>query len=246
MFSLFKKSANKNLDLSELRTDMHSHLLPGIDDGAKNIDDSVTLINGLKELGYSKLVTTPHIMSDVYPNDTESILGALNGLRIDLRDRVSGIELNAAGEYFLDDYFDRVLSKGYPLLTVTENMVLVEFSFVSAPIDVTNRFFEMQIKGYQPILAHPERYLYFARNKAQFQEFKSAGCLLQVNLLSLTGYYGKTALEIATYLVDNQLIDMLGTDMHHQRHLDTLRRAGSISGTIKKLLDSGKIINPQI
>jgi protein-tyrosine phosphatase len=245
MFSIFRKSAgNKTPDLSGLRADMHSHLLPALDDGAKTTDDSLILIRGLSDLGYSKLITTPHIMSDIYPNNAETILPALNELRIALRNQVKDVEINAAGEYFFDDYFDNALAAGFPLLTISGNMVLVEFSFVSAPINAANKFFEMQIRGFQPVLAHPERYLYFSRNKSQFDEYKSMGVLFQVNLLSFTGYYGKPALEIANFLADKQSIDLLGTDMHHTRHLDTLRNAGSISGTIKKLLDSGKILNP--
>jgi tyrosine-protein phosphatase YwqE len=156
------------------------------------------------------------------------------------------MQLAAAAEYFLDDYFDSQLQDGQALLSFSTNLVLVEFSFVSSPLNAKEKFFQMQLKGYQPVLAHPERYLYFARTRNQFDELKSLGCLFQVNLLSLAGYYGKLPMDLAKHLVSKGYVDLLGTDMHHLRHLDTLRTSGFIMDTIDKLMDSGKIRNPQL
>jgi protein-tyrosine phosphatase len=247
MFSFFKKeSKRRSVDLSGLRADMHSHLLPGIDDGAQTVEDSITLITGLKELGYKKLVTTPHILSDIYPNSPDTINAAFKVLKSRWPSALDDIELGTAAEYFLDDFFDTSLEKGSGMLTVSGNMLLVEFSFVSPPLNLKDRLFDMQIKGYQPILAHPERYVYFARNRTFFDELKSTGCLFQVNLLSFAGYYGKASLELAHYLADKKYIDLLGTDMHHVRHLDTLKNSGQIMDVVNKLLDSGSILNPQL
>ena len=247
MFNFFKKARhNRTVDLSALKTDMHSHLITGIDDGAKTVEDSIALVQGLHELGYSKLVTTPHIMSEIYPNTKEIINTGLDRLKNDTAALTPNVQLAAAAEYYLDEVFDSQLQEDRPLLTISGNMVLVEFSFVSCPLNVNDKIFQMQVKGYQPVLAHPERYLYFARSRSQFDEFRGMGCLYQVNLLSLAGYYGKLSLELAQYLVTKGYVDFLGTDMHHLRHLDTLRNSGFMMDTFDKLMDSGKIRNPGI
>jgi tyrosine-protein phosphatase YwqE len=158
----------------------------------------------------------------------------------------STINLHAAAEYYLDDFFDSLLQDGTPLLTITGNLVLVELSFVTTPLNFKDKLFQMQIKGYQPILAHPERYLYFAKTRGMYDDLKSMGCLFQVNLLSFAGYYGKGPLELAHHMVEKKYVDLLGTDMHNERHLDVLRNSGFITDTINKLLDTGKILNPTI
>src|SRR5687768_13606415 len=247
LFNFFKNTRrNRTVDLSALKADMHSHLITGIDDGAKTADDSIALVQGLHELGYRKLVTTPHIMSEIYPNTHEIITTGLERLKNDTAARTPDMQLSAAAEYFLDETFDSWLQDDKPLLTIAGNLVLVEFSFVSTPLNINDKFFQMQVKGYQPVLAHPERYLYFAKSRAQFDEFKSIGCLFQVNLLSLAGYYGKLAHDLAQHLVTKGYVDFLGTDMHHLRHLDTLRNSGSMMDTVDKLLDSGKIRNGEL
>lgn len=244
MFSIFKKKACvRKVDLSGLQTDMHSHLVPDVDDGSKTVEDSLVLIQGLQEIGYKKLITTPHIMSEIYPNSPETILPGLELVKQALHTKGLDIQVSAAAEYYLDDVFDEKLAKGEPLLTISKNLVLAEFSFVSAPLNVSEKLFQMQLKGYQPVLAHPERYLYFGRNKTQFDEFKSMGCLFQLNLLSLAGYYGKLPMELAHYLISKDQVDLLGTDMHHLRHLDTLRTSGFIMDAVDKLLDSGRLLN---
>ena len=121
--------------------------------------------------------------------------------------------------------------------------VLVEFSFVSPPLNLKEQLFNLQIKGYEPVLAHPERYTYFAANKSAFDDFKSMGCLFQLNVLSLSGYYGKIPQELANWLVSKNYIDLLGTDLHHQRHLDALRAGKNIMPVVSQLLDTGRLLN---
>jgi tyrosine-protein phosphatase YwqE len=246
MFSIFKKKNTANVDLSILSTDMHSHQLPGIDDGADNTSVSLELIKGLQDLGYKKFITTPHIMWDVYKNTSNTINGALQKVQKALNENQAEASINYAAEYLLDDYFDRLLLNNEPLLTIKNNWVLVEFSFVMAPLNLKEKFFNMQIKGYQPVLAHPERYLYFVSDKSWFDELKNLGCYFQLNILSLTGYYGKVPNELAQYLIKKKYIDLIGTDLHHYRHLDVLRSSPSIMGPVKSLLDSGQILNPTI
>lgn len=245
MFSIFKKKNRKpTVDLSALVTDMHSHLLPGIDDGANETADSLTLIRGLQELGYRKLITTPHVMGDIYKNNRQTIGSAYDTLQAAMQADALKADIRPAAEYFLDDHFDRLLADNVPLMTLHEKYVLVEFSFVNPPLDFQEKIFRLQIKGYQPVLAHPERYLYFKPNKANFDALKTAGCLFQVNLLSLAGYYGKPVQELAHYLIKMQYVDLLGTDCHHVRHLSVLQSSGHIMTPVNELLDSGRLKNP--
>ena len=245
MFSIFKKKADpRSADFTGLRCDMHSHLIPGIDDGSPDMETSIELILGMQELGYSKIITTPHIMWDMYKNSREIIEIGCESVRKELASRKIDILFSAAAEYFLDDHFIDLTNGKAPLLTVKDNLVLVELSFVEAAINFKEILFDLQIKGYQPILAHPERYLYFRANKAWYDEVKNTGCLFQLNLLSLSGYYGKASVELAHYLIKKKYVDLLGTDLHNSRHLQGLQTADM--DTVKKLLDSGMIRNSDL
>jgi len=224
---------------------MHSHLLPGIDDGSPDMETSLYLIRGMTELGYSKLITTPHIMWDMYKNTRTIIQEKLEQLRTAVQAEGLAVEINAAAEYFLDDYVAGLLQKNEPLLTVSGKMVLVEFSLAQPSMSLKDILFEMQMQGYQPVIAHPERYIYLERNKEFYEELKDIGCLFQLNILSAAGYYGKSVNELAQYLIKKGYYDLVGTDLHHQRHLDALHHE-ELSNTIKKLLDSGKIINDRL
>ena len=247
MFSIFNKKKKPRLDLSGLVADMHSHLLPGIDDGSPDTETSLQLIAGLQELGYRKFITTPHILWDMYKNDAATIGAAYEELQQAAQQQNNAaVPLKAAAEYFLDEHFDELLQQNVPLLTIHQNWVLVEFSFVTTPLNFKDKLFNMQMKGYQPILAHPERYLYFMSDRKWYDELKGAGCLFQLNILSLTGYYGKASLQLANYLIDKRYINLLGTDCHHFRHLNTLRNAHNIMEPVMSLLDSGQLLNPSL
>jgi protein-tyrosine phosphatase len=247
MFSIFKKKKRARIDLSGLVTDMHSHLLPGIDDGSPDTETSLQLINGLQELGYRKFITTPHILWDMYKNDATTIAAAHQELQLAAQKELNApVPVKPAAEYFLDEHFDELLANNVPLLTLHENLVLVEFSFVTTPLNFKDKLFNMQLKGYQPVLAHPERYLYFMSDKKWYDELKSAGFHFQLNILSLAGYYGKASLQLAHYLIGKKYVNLLGTDCHHFRHLNTLRNAHDIMEPIESLLDSGQLLNPSL
>lgn len=249
MFKLFSRSASKGkgerFDFSRLGTDMHSHLLPGIDDGSPDIETSLELIKGMKALGYNKLITTPHVMWDMYRNTPRIINEKLNLVRKALADAAIDIEIHAAAEYFLDEHVEELLEKKEPLLTVSGNKVLAEFSMAFAPYNIKDVLFEMQMQGYQPIIAHPERYVYFQRNKEFYTELRDIGVLFQLNILSLGGHYGKSVLELASYLLKNGFYDLVGTDLHHDGHLEGLERM-PVHPALNQLLDSGKLINHQL
>lgn len=233
MFNLFKKTSPLG-DFAFLGTDMHSHLLPGIDDGAKDLDDSLSLIARLHSMGYRHLITTPHIMADLYPNTPAIIKKKLGEVRKAVEAEGIDITIDAAAEYLMDEGFEPLLEAG-GLLTLPGNRVLVEMSFISAPPKLEQYLFQLQTKGYRPLLAHPERYLFFRDNFKKYTELKDRGCEFQLNLLSLTGYYGKPTRENGVALLKAGMIDYLGTDLHHERHAEHLM--GSLEDrNIAKLL----------
>jgi protein-tyrosine phosphatase len=245
MFFKKKHSDSNKADYSSLNADIHSHLIPGIDDGSPNVETSVQLIKGMKELGFKKLITTPHIMWDIYKNTRKVILEKLEEVKIRLGGEKIDIEIHAAAEYFIDDYVEGLLNQKEPLLTFGNNMVLTEFSMASPPFDLKEVLFEMQIQGYQPVIAHPERYTYLEHNKNFYDELKDAGYLFQLNILSLSGYYGGAVMELARYLAKKGYYDLVGTDLHHGRHLEALKNP-SVFSSLQKLVDSGKIQNPTL
>lgn len=247
MFSFFRKNKEvQKVDFSGIATDMHSHLLPGIDDGSPDVETSLMLIKGMMQLGYKKFITTPHIMQDMYRNTPATINNAYTQLQEALAAEKLEVNIRPAAEYLLDDNFDALLEKGEPLLTLKDNLVLVEFSFVSPPINAQEKLFQMQMKGYRPVLAHPERYNYLLKNREFYETLKNAGCLFQLNLLSLTGYYGKPTVDLANYLLGKDYIDLVGTDLHHDRHLAALQHYGPAYSAVQRLLDNGRLLNPQL
>ncbi|HEX2845641.1 MAG TPA: CpsB/CapC family capsule biosynthesis tyrosine phosphatase [Chitinophagaceae bacterium] len=247
MFKLFSKPASgkEKFDFSILKTDMHSHLLPGIDDGANDLENSLELIRGLKALGYKKLITTPHILWDMYRNTPAIIAEKLELVKKAVENEGIDIEIEAAAEYFLDEHVRELLHKKEPLLTLSGNLVLTEFSMAYASMNVKDILFDMQMQGYQPVIAHPERYAYLQRNKDFFVELKDIGCLFQLNLLSLSGGYGRVVAELANYLLKNGFYDMAGTDLHHTGHVEALKKFQA-PPLLKEWLDAGKALNSKL
>jgi tyrosine-protein phosphatase YwqE len=246
MLRLFSKSkAYSRPDLSILKTDMHSHLLPGIDDGSPDLETSLKLIKGMMEMGYTKLVTTPHIMWDMYKNTSDIILAKLELLREAVKAEGLHVEINAAAEYFLDDHVHGLVKNNIPLLTISGNMVLVEFSLAYPSHSLKDILFDMQMQNYQPVIAHPERYIYLEKNKDFYEELKDIGCLFQLNLLSLSGYYGKSPQVLAEHLIKKGYYDLIGTDLHGFRHLDALNNP-VIFTPMMKLLECGRIKNTEL
>lgn len=234
---------------SKVHTDIHSHLIPGIDDGSANMDQSMEMIRALASLGYKKLITTPHIMSDAFRNTPEIILGGLEKLREQVKVEGIDVELEAAAEYYLDDTFPKKLEQG-GLLTFggEKRYLLVETSYVSQPMGLNELLFEMITKGYQPVLAHPERYQYFWDSDALYniKLLRERGFLLQVNISSFAGRYSKTAAQIARQLVQESMVDFIGSDLHRPAQLDTLRKAPEVSKELKGLIEEGRLLNHQL
>jgi len=216
----FKKDIAYNYD--SIVVDMHSHVLPGIDDGAQNIEESIALVRRMMDLGIKKIIATPHIMADYYKNTPETIGDALELLKAELKAQDINIEIEAAAEHYFDETFEeRVNNKA--LMTMGDNYALFEFSFISLPPNYVPVIQKMKDLGYRPILAHPERYPYM--DLEQYKMLHQWGCDFQLNTISLTGYYGKDVKERAEMLIDNELVDFIGSDMHHLRHAGALEDA---------------------
>lgn len=224
--------------------DMHSHILPGIDDGSRDIGSSVDFIRGLNELGIDKFICTPHIFTEVYPNSKETIFPVLDQLRAELKIQNIDVTVEAAAEYMMDLDFIELL-KNNEILTLHGKHVLVEMSYQVETRNVDQFIFDLNIKGYQPVLAHPERYIYYHSNFEQYRKMKEQGCIFQVNMLSLAGYYGKAVKQVALNLLKEKLIDVVGTDLHHIKHLEYITKFVK-SGTAGKLLAEYPIRNNEL
>ena len=217
MLGWFKKSA-KNLDpidFSDVRVDIHSHLIPGIDDGARDLDDSIAMIKELKNQGFSKIITTPHIMSDLYKNTPEIINSGLDDLKNRLIYEKIDVEVAVAAEYYVDYDFEQRIGKER-FLTFGENYILIEFSFLESPMNMYDIIFKLQLEGYVVVLAHPARYQYF--DIEDYRSLINRGVLFQLNLLSIIGYYSKQVKKNADLLIKNKFISFIGTDCHNINH----------------------------
>ncbi len=242
MFGVLKSffSAKEIINIHSLKKigiDMHSHLITDIDDGVNTIEEAIEIILYMKSIGYRKIITSPHIMKGGYDNTPEIILSGLDDLRTALKTKNIDFPIEAASEYYLDETFARLIRNEEKILTFGENYLLFELSYMTRPSIMETVFFEMNVAGYKPIMAHPERYPYL-HNKtlSHYEKIKEAGILLQVNMFSLVGYYGLPAKKIAEQLIDAEMIDFVGTDIHNTSQLEVLK-ACLKSEYLEKLLN---------
>jgi len=241
VFSLFKKKKKVDLPVAlPPLVDLHSHLIPGIDDGAQTLDESITLIKALKAVGYQKLITTPHIMFDNYQNSKEGILSRLQKLQEELLIRDISIEIDTAAEYYVDEGFIKLIQRD-ELLSINGKYILFETSYTHRPYQLEEIIFEIEAAGYTPLLAHPERYRYIKNQEEEYGALKSLSVLFQVNINSFSGYYGSVAQKNALFLSENGMIDFLGSDTHNMHQVENLAqvfksdvyRAIYVNNTIK-------------
>ena len=238
-FSNKKKEKLQSIDFSVIKTDVHSHLIPGIDDGAPDLNSSITLIKELVSLGFKKIITTPHIMSDIYRNSSENISYGLQELKKEIVKQKIQVEIEAAAEYYVDFEFEQKINDKN-LLTFGDNFILIELSFSQAPQNLFEIIFKLQLEGYKVVLAHPERYGFY--NKENYEELINRGVLFQINLLSLIGYYSSQIQLKAEELIANNQVSFVGSDCHNMRHAQLY-----IEWQNKKswhdLVNSGKLLN---
>lgn len=243
LISLFSRKPKVNIDsLSAFGVDMHSHLIAGIDDGVKVDEEAIEIIKRYKELGYTKIITTPHTMSGGYDNTPETILGGLDQLKLALKEAQVEIDIEAASEYYLDGHFEQLL-KEESLLTFGDNYILFELSYMFKPNNLETVIFELNLSQYKPILAHPERYPYLAdKNLEKLEKVRDQGVDFQLNLFSLVNAYGPGAKDIAEKLVDAEMVDFVGTDIHNPMQLQYMD-ACLKNEYVAKLLEQPQIKN---
>lgn len=220
MFSFFTKR-NKITDISWLGTDMHSHILPGIDDGSPDVATSLKFVKALAALGFSHSIATPHIFKELYPNTFETISAAKFSLQSAIDQAGISFKLESAAEYMVDQDFNL----NTEICALQNKYLLVEMSYLNESPDIVQQIFNVEIKGFKPILAHPERYIFYFKDQSKLKLIKEKGCLFQLNLLSIVGYYGKEVKQLAEYLLKENMYDLAGTDLHHDKHLATLTQA---------------------
>ena len=236
-----REKALGEADLSVLRCDVHSHFIPGIDDGAQTMDQSMELLTAMAELGYRKVVTTPHNMADGYKNTPEIILGGLERVRDEVRRRGIPVEVDAAAEYYLDHELEQKVADR-KVLTFGDNYLLFELPFISEPTVMLSVIFQMQTAGYRPVLAHPERYTFWYNDFTKYERLKERGVLFQLNTIALSGAYGLQAKQIAERLIDARYYELLGSDCHSMGHVQAIRNTLA-RPYLHKLIASGKLLN---
>lgn len=203
--------------------DMHSHLIPGIDDGSKSIDDSLEMIRAFIDLGFRKLYITPHVMSDYYKNDPKIIYEGYNKLKEAIIENNLQIEIFPSAEYYVDFEFEEKLKSNAELLPISEKYILIEFSFYNTPENYLDVIFQLQTKGYKVIFAHPERFVIFQNDYEKYVELKNRDVFFQINSISLLGDYGLMAKKTAERLIHDGFVDFVGSDAHNINQLERLR-----------------------
>jgi protein-tyrosine phosphatase len=227
-----------------LKVDLHSHFIPGIDDGSPDMETTLEMLRGMEEHGYKKVITTPHVMSDYYRNSSDTIKRGCDDIREAIAKTDIKLEIDCAAEYNLDSEFHpKVKSKD--LLTFGDNYVLFELPFISAPPNIKEVIFDLQIGGYKPVLAHPERYSFWHMNFEEYESLFDKGVYLQLNINSLTGHYSPQVQKIAQKLLDKKMISFLGSDCHHLGHINLMHQA-SKKEVVHQILNQDEFLNPSL
>ncbi len=240
-----KRLGKRELEFAKINVDLHSHLIPGIDDGSKDLQDSFAMIRGLMDLGYTKAITTPHIKPGRYDNNPTIINEGLFKLREALKTENIRFEVEAAAEYYLgDELYEEAGSPG--LLTFGDNYLLFELSFYNRPAFLEDAIFRMQAAGYKPILAHPERYGFLLDDRlSEYRKLKDKGVFFQMNIGSAVGMYSSEVTRISKGLLDAGMIDFLGSDLHNKHQLGYLR-SGLSAKILHKYLKTNSVLNASI
>ncbi|MDA7728636.1 hypothetical protein N8838_00580 [Flavobacteriales bacterium] len=227
------------LDFSVLKTDIHSHFIPGIDDGSADMGTTISLIKEMQGLGFKKVITTPHVMSDFYKNTSDIILKGLTDIRSELKVQNISMEIEAAAEYYIDYDFEQKIGNE-KFLTFGDNYILVELSFMEAPKNMFDIIFKLQLEGYKVVLAHPERYAFFTMD--DYEELVRRGVLLQINWLSIIGYYSPQIEQKTKDLIAVDMVSFIGSDCHNMNHAELYKKCKTKKAW-HDLNNSSKLLN---
>lgn len=243
----WKRERPASVRFSDLAWDVHSHLVPGVDDGASDLDAAMDMVRGMHALGYKGMVLTPHIMSDLYPNSPETLRPAFESLQSALKEARIPMKLELAAEYLLEPECLELLQSG-ELLTFTcadhagnaKEVVLMEFGFHHAPNEdlVKEALFAAQTRNLTPLLAHCERYPYLHKEQDLLELWRERGGWMSVNAASLAGAYGPETRDMAKKCMDRGWVSFLCSDAHGVRHVRALE-ALSTSKTVARWLAAG-------
>ena len=245
IFDIFSKK--KEPVAFPVTTDIHCHVLPGVDDGSPDVNTSVELVERMQKWGIRRIFASPHITEDTFENTPEILDNALEQLQSELTRRGNGITLNRSSENRIDDYFRDMLGKGL-IKPLPDDYLIVECSFIQEPWELDQFLYDLKIKGFRPILAHPERYHYYhSKNGSRYARLHDSGTLFQINVLSLAGAYGKTEKKVAEDLIAHGYVDFIGTDLHNRNHADIIDQYLTTSDARRHFAAmQGRLLNDRI
>lgn len=220
LFDIFRKP--KTIQQLPIFTDIHNHVVPGVDDGSPDVDTSLELLEHMHDWGLTRIFASPHSTQDTFENTPQSLAEPVGRLTEAMEKAASGIEFNLHMEYRLDKFFMRQFEDGN-LLCLPGKYLLVENAFSNEPWGLESLLYNIRCQGYTPVLAHPERYRYYSHNhRYRYDELHEYGLYFQINLLSLAGHYGKLERETALYLLEKGLVQFIGTDLHRRSHVESI------------------------
>lgn len=224
MWNIFG-SSKKEPAKTFFKTDIHCHIIPGVDDGSPDVDTSLQLVERMRSFGIERIIASPHVTCATFENTPDVLDPALETLNDALKAATPAGEqpfvVERSAEYRLDDFFEEQFAKGL-ITPLPNNYLLVENSFVQEPWNLDKTIFDLKVAGYYPILAHPERYIYYHSKRDRYMEIHGRGAMFQINLLSLAGHYGKAEQQMAEWFIEKGLVDFIGTDLHNHRHADAI------------------------
>lgn len=235
MFHIFGKKLFL-VDHLQKFVDIHNHILPGIDDGAKTSEDAIALIRGFSEFGVDNFIATPHIIHNYYPNTPQTInqsLALLKNelLKVDLRE----VAIAASAEHMIDDNFETILDRK-DVMHMRNDYLLIEMSYLQPPLNFDTAIVKIASKRYYPVLAHPERYNFLHFKPRKYGHYKEQGILFQLNFLSLGDFYGKEVQRMTMKLLDDGLIDYAASDVHNLHQLKALKELTVSRRVLKQML----------
>ena len=244
IFDRFRNAPDPKGTLSALKTDIHSHLIPKVDDGSQSYETSLDCIRKMAELGYKKICLTSHFQTYKFQNDEEDILQRAEALRQKVAENGIEMEFIVGGEYLVDSGFRKRIETNR-FLKMNDLYLLIEFSFNQAILGVSELVFELQKLGHEIILAHPERYIYFHEHPEIPRTLKDQGVFFQSNISSFSGFYGKGTQKECYKYVNNGWTDFLGTDIHNHTYLEALINTCK-DKKFRKMLENNEFLNNTI
>lgn len=251
MFDFLKRNKGPRPIFEALGADMHCHLIPNVDDGSRSMIETIECLRLMQDVGYKKVCITPHFQSPRFPNNEADILVKYEEVRDAVAKENLNIELfGIAGEYRIDSGFPERIAAPH-FLTIKhpsvegKGLLLLELSLHQRALGIKEMIFDLQMKDYTIILAHPERYPYMSVNGIDLAQFKDMGVLLQLNLLSLDGFYGEDSKQKAFELIDRGWVELLGTDMHNPLYAQALIHASN-NRKIEKIINTNHFLNSEL